>query len=582
MIDKNYMKKLVNFYVLATNLPALLIGVPLLIIMVPQSVEFSKFQRDIIIYIGSILGIILAIEYDLIQRLRFRLTLNNENVKKVELKEYIFMVNSPYVSAIHMFLHFVVGISLVSVILILTNSPIRSVIMGSFEGFLIAIFMGLVNMYVSILVFSKKVSEYNITVDEYYSIKKYLKRIPIGLKFLLTVNFLLIFIIFISFVLKHNYLLYIILILMSFVLSLIFLMSIMNPLKSLKESIRKIFTNESFEQQNNLSILVNDEIGDLVEEVNKSLKRYEKFIESLLVVADDLSGITTQLASTGEEITASSQEISSTVQEIAKDMEEQSNNTKIATNDALKIKTLSESVASKINMAQTASKKANDATTLGLTKVDKTLNNFDFIVLNVNRALEKINYLQNRYEQINEILEIITKISEQTDLLALNAAIEAARVGEYGKGFAVVAEEIRELAEQSSKSTERISNLIGEIKEDISTTVELVQNQHNNVSDGKKLMDDTKNEFQQISKAITLTVNMIKEIYYSSEEQMDLVNKYVEKISKISELSEKTSTNTEEIAASIEQQTASMEEILSNVHEVDDKAAFIKSFKKKK
>jgi len=153
----------------------------------------------------------------------------------------------------------------------------------------------------------------------------------------------------------------------------------------------------------------------------------EKFIESLLNMADELSTITSQLASTGEEITASSQEISSTVQEIARDMEEQSNNTKIAKNDALKIKTLSESVSSKINMAQTASKKANDATTLGLDKVDKTITNFDFIVLNVNKALEKIEFLQNRSEQINEIVEIITKISEQTDLLALNAAIEAAK-----------------------------------------------------------------------------------------------------------------------------------------------------------
>ncbi|MEO0237777.1 MAG: hypothetical protein ABIN35_06045, partial [candidate division WOR-3 bacterium] len=84
------------------------------------------------------------------------------------------------------------------------------------------------------------------------------------------------------------------------------------------------------------------------------------------------------------------------------------------------------------------------------------------------------------------------------------------------------------------------------------------------------------------SKAITLTVNMIKEIYYSSEEQMELINKYIEKISNIAELSEKTSANTEEIAASIEQQTASMEEILSNVQEVDNKASFLKSFRKKK
>lgn len=575
------MKKLLNIFTLSTNLSALIIGVPLLVIMVPQSVDFTQEQRNIIIYLGSILGLLLAIEYEIVQRIRYRLTVNNELIEKREFKEYIFMINSPLASAFHMFLHFLSGSIIVAVILFFTGSPTKSIIIGLTDGVLIAIFMGLVNMQLSIMVFSKKLSEYKISPEDFESIKKYLKRIPLGLRFFITVNFLLIFIVFISFVVKHNILLYFILLVLSFILSWIFLLTIVQPIKSVKDSIKKLFSEESYVGEN-ISLYVNDEIGDLVIELNKSLKRYEKFIESLLNMADELSTITSQLAATGEEITASSQEISSTVQEIAHDMEEQSNNTKIAKNDALKIKTLSESVSSKINMAQTASKKANDATTLGLDKVDKTMTNFDFIVLNVNKALEKIEFLQNRSEQINEIVEIITKISEQTDLLALNAAIEAARVGEYGKGFAVVAEEIRDLAEQSASSTERISHLIDEIKDDIKMTAELIKNQHNNVSEGKKLMDDTKNEFQQISKAITLTVNMIKEIYYSSEEQMELINKYIEKISNIAELSEKTSANTEEIAASIQQQTASMEEILSNVQEVDNKASILKSYKNKK
>jgi len=259
----------------------------------------------------------------------------------------------------------------------------------------------------------------------------------------------------------------------------------------------------------------------------------------------------------------------------------QSKNTKSAKDDAVKIKALSESVSSKINMAQTASKKANEATTLGLNKVQETMNSFDSIVDNVNGALERIQFLQNRSEQINEILEIITKISEQTDLLALNAAIEAARVGEYGKGFAVVAEEIRELAEQSSQSTERISKLIGQINGDIQGAAEIINSQHKNVGEGKSLMDETKNEFQQISKAITLTVNMIKEIALSSEEQMSSITKYIQSISNISELSERTSSNTEEIAASMEQQTASMQEILSNVQEVDNKSNLLKTMNEK-
>ncbi|MCK4524353.1 methyl-accepting chemotaxis protein, partial [candidate division WOR-3 bacterium] len=146
-----------------------------------------------------------------------------------------------------------------------------------------------------------------------------------------------------------------------------------------------------------------------------------------------------------------------------------------------------------------------------------------------------------------------------------------------GKGFTVVAGEIRELAEQSSLSTRRIASLIKEISNDIEQTVKLITNQHKNVKDGKLLMSQTQEQFEQISKAITLTVNMIKEISYASEEQMLSIKGYIGKIVDISDLSARTSTNTEEIAASIEEQSASMEEVLSNVQEIDGKTASLKN-----
>jgi len=574
------MKRLINLYVMATNLPGLLVGLPLLILLVPQTVHFTDAQRNIIVIMGSILGIVLAIEYEIIQRLRFKNSMINENIKKIELREYIFMINSPVISAFHIFLHFLLGTIFVAIILAFTGAPLISLVIGFLDGTVIAIFMGLINMQVAYLIFSKKLIDYKFTIEEMKSISSYLRKISLVWRFLVTVNFMFLFVIYINFVLRDNIILYLVLVAANIILSYIFLLSILSPLRSIKHSVKSLFSSD-IQNLEMMSVVVNDEIGEIIEEFNRSVVKYKEFISNLLLIGNDLSSITSQLASTGEEITASSEEVSSTVQEIAKDMENQSSNTKNAKNDALKIKTLSESVSSKINMAQTASKKANEATTLGLTKVDNTMSNFDAIVGNVNKALEKIEFLQNRSEQINEILEIITKISGQTDLLALNAAIEAARVGEFGKGFAVVAEEIRELAEQSSQSTERISHLINEIKADIQTTAEIIKNQHQNVSQGKSLMDETKQEFQQISKAITLTVNMIKEIAYSSEEQMNSIIQYIQNITQIAELSEKTSSNTEEIAASMEQQTASMQEILSNAQEVDQKASQLKVINEK-
>ncbi|MGE3063605.1 MAG: methyl-accepting chemotaxis protein [bacterium] len=574
------MKRLVNLFIIATNLPALFIGLPILILLVPETVHFTGEQVNLLVKLGSVIGILLAVEYDILQKRRFSNTMKNENIKKPEMREYVFMMNSPTVSGFHMFMHFILGSVLVGGILIFTGAELKSVIIGIADGLLIAVFMGLVNMQVSYLVFSKKLMEYRFTMEEMKSLSTYLRKIPLVWRFLITVNFMFLFVIYVSIVLKNSAPLFIVLIAANIALSYIFLLSILTPIKGIKQSVKSLFSTD-MHKLDMMPVVVNDEIGEVIEEFNLTISKYKDFIAKLVLLSNDLSSITSQLASTGEEITASSEEVSATIQNIAKDMENQSSNTKNAKEDALKIKTLSESVSSKINMAQTASKKANEATTLGLNKVDNTMNSFDEIVSNVTRALNKIEYLQKRSEQINEIVEIITKISEQTDLLALNTAIEAARVGEFGKGFAVVAEEIRELAEQSSQSTERISHLINEIKSDILTTAEIIQNQHKNVSEGKALMDETKQEFQQISKAITLTVNMIKEISYSSEEQMSSITKYIQNISQIAELSERTSSNTEEIAASMEQQTASMEEILSNVQEVDQKANQLKSVNEK-
>ncbi|MBC2580982.1 methyl-accepting chemotaxis protein [Clostridium sp. DJ247] len=81
----------------------------------------------------------------------------------------------------------------------------------------------------------------------------------------------------------------------------------------------------------------------------------------------------------------------------------------------------------------------------------------------INGTYSSVNKLAERFNEINEIVQLISGIANQTNLLALNAAIEAARAGESGKGFAVVADEVRKLAEVTGKSTKNIVDLIQSI-----------------------------------------------------------------------------------------------------------------------
>ena len=87
---------------------------------------------------------------------------------------------------------------------------------------------------------------------------------------------------------------------------------------------------------------------------------------------------------------------------------------------------------------------------------------------------DSMSQLQDKAKEVEKITEVIFAISSQTNLLALNASIESARAGEAGKGFSVVAGQIRELSEQTRKSTEQIAGIVKELNTNAQEAVDIV------------------------------------------------------------------------------------------------------------
>ncbi len=112
------------------------------------------------------------------------------------------------------------------------------------------------------------------------------------------------------------------------------------------------------------------------------------------------------------------------------------------------------------------------------------LDNIASIVRVAQEVDESIAQLEARSQEIGTIVDVITRIAEQTHLLAPNAAIEAARAEEAGKGFAVVAEEVRKLAEGSAQAAQQIAALITEIQKDTQVAIQRMEKAQGEVGEG--------------------------------------------------------------------------------------------------
>ncbi len=164
--------------------------------------------------------------------------------------------------------------------------------------------------------------------------------------------------------------------------------------------------------------------------------------------------------------------------------------------------------------------------------------------------------LGERLEEINDFVDSIANIADQTNLLSLNASIEAARAGEFGRGFSVVAEEIRKLADSASKTAQDIQREISEVTASAESAVGKVKEAQDIVNLQNKQVKNTVAVFDQMNEFMKRFIENMEMISRDMENMNNDRKKALSSIREINEISQNNIDFITNISASIEQQLA--------------------------
>ncbi len=286
--------------------------------------------------------------------------------------------------------------------------------------------------------------------------------------------------------------------------------NILSNLKLMSDKLQYITDNKALNEQ--IAVKSRDEVGKMTGSLNIFLRYVHGIFKNILGAIKNNQAVVKAISEVSNELNVNTNKIS----DISNDNTSLGQKSKEILDKSIQLSlTTKEQLQTVLNSVEN--------TKLIVLKIGNQVQ--DSIAKEQESAI-KIRALAGEVQNIQNVLSMITDIAEQTNLLALNAAIEAARAGEHGRGFAVVADEVRKLAEETSKSATNTSAVIRGV-------VQSVDEINEQMEDNVKSMDSLTRGFNEMQADITAILQAIADASQKSldsQEMSNIVNGNVSKL----------------------------------------------------
>jgi methyl-accepting chemotaxis protein-2 (aspartate sensor receptor) len=298
---------------------------------------------------------------------------------------------------------------------------------------------------------------------------------------------------------------------------------VISPLRDLVLSSRRIADGDLTVQ---LETHRKDEVGLVMSAMHQMVGKLGSIIGEVRKVADTIS--------------TASEHLSTTALQVSRATEQQA---QVTASSAAALEEVTVSINEVSNLARATEESSK--LTAGLTRnsvaaIREATAEMDSMAQSIFAASGQVGDLVKRSEEIGGIAGVIREIADQTNLLALNAAIEAARAGEQGRGFAVVADEVRKLAERTTRATQEIATVIGQVQHETQQTVVGMQATAPKIKGGLEKVNEVSGMLDRISGEATESQSRAVEVANATREQAVAANDIARSVEQVAQMTEET------------------------------------------